>query len=197
MFAKPKLTAVAAVAALGLGSVATAVAAEIPPIDDPQPRVQRTGTAVLDAPGEKLDRAIRIDRLRHRYRTALADARAAGVESGRAEERSVIGGPVVPAELRRETGELRERVRRAESARRIEGVPRANLEAIAACESGGDPGAISSGGTYRGKYQFSTGTWASVGGEGDPAAAPEAEQGRRAAILYARSGSSLWPVCGQ
>ena len=71
-----------------------------------------------------------------------------------------------------------------------------HLAAIAACESGGDPTAVSADGTYRGKYQFDLGTWASVGGSGDPAAAPEAEQDRRAAMLYARAGSSPWPVCG-
>jgi transglycosylase-like protein len=70
------------------------------------------------------------------------------------------------------------------------------LEAIAACESGGNPGAIGGGGAFRGKYQFDYGTWASVGGSGDPAAAPEAEQDKRAAMLLARSGSSPWPVCG-
>jgi hypothetical protein len=70
------------------------------------------------------------------------------------------------------------------------------LEAIAQCESGGDPTAIGGGGLYRGKYQFSTSTWQSVGGSGDPAAAPEAEQDRRAAILLARSGPGQWPVCG-
>ena len=70
------------------------------------------------------------------------------------------------------------------------------LEAIAQCESGGDPTAIGGGGLYRGKYQFSVDTWQSVGGSGDPAAAPEAEQDRRAAILLARSGTGQWPVCG-
>jgi hypothetical protein len=35
-----------------------------------------------------------------------------------------------------------------------------------------------------------------MGGTGDPAAAPEAEQDYRAALLYVRSGSSPWPVCG-
>jgi hypothetical protein len=70
------------------------------------------------------------------------------------------------------------------------------LEAIAACESGGDPTIVSSDGTYRGKYQFDYGTWASVGGSGDPAAAPESEQDYRAALLYSQSGSSPWPVCG-
>jgi len=70
------------------------------------------------------------------------------------------------------------------------------LKQIAQCESHGDPRAIGGGGTYRGKYQFDMGTWASVGGQGDPASAPEAEQDRRAALLYARSGPSQWPVCG-
>lgn len=78
----------------------------------------------------------------------------------------------------------------------VAGVSRATLESIASCESGGDPSATSADGSYRGKYQFDTGTWASVGGKGDPANASEAEQDYRAALLYARSGSGPWPVCG-
>ena len=70
------------------------------------------------------------------------------------------------------------------------------LESIAACESGGDPAAVSSSGMYRGKYQFSVSTWQAVGGSGDPAAAPEAEQDYRAALLYNQSGPGQWPVCG-
>ena len=70
------------------------------------------------------------------------------------------------------------------------------LEAIAQCESGGNPQAIGGGGLYRGKYQFTRETWAAVGGTGDPAAAPEAEQDRRAAMLYEQSGPSQWPACG-
>jgi hypothetical protein len=76
------------------------------------------------------------------------------------------------------------------------GVTMATLASIAACESGGNPEAVSADGTYRGKYQFDQGTWESVGGHGDPAAAPEAEQDYRAALLYSESGSSPWPVCG-
>jgi len=76
------------------------------------------------------------------------------------------------------------------------GVSQETLDAIGACESGGDPTAVSSDGTYRGKYQFDYGTWESMGGSGDPAAAPEQEQDYRAALLYAASGSSPWPVCG-
>jgi hypothetical protein len=76
------------------------------------------------------------------------------------------------------------------------GVSRPTLDSIGACESGGDPSAVDASGTYRGKYQFDYGTWASVGGSGDPAAAAEAEQDYRAALLYERSGSTPWPVCG-
>lgn len=71
------------------------------------------------------------------------------------------------------------------------------LDAIAACESGGNPAAVDPTGTYRGKYQFDAQTWGSVGGSGDPAAAPEAEQDRRAAALYAQRGAAPWPVCGR
>jgi hypothetical protein len=92
----------------------------------------------------------------------------------------------------------RERRERQESFATLPGgVSRSTLDAIASCESGGDPTSVSSDGTYRGKYQFTYETWASVGGSGDPAAAPEAEQDYRAALLYASSGSSPWPVCGQ
>jgi hypothetical protein len=90
----------------------------------------------------------------------------------------------------------REREREEQFADLPGGISISTLEAIASCESGGDPTAVSSDGTYRGKYQFDYGTWESMGGSGDPAAAPEAEQDYRAALLYAASGSSPWPVCG-
>jgi peptidoglycan hydrolase CwlO-like protein len=71
-----------------------------------------------------------------------------------------------------------------------------HLQQIAQCESGGNPRAVSPSGLYRGKYQFHPDTWRAVGGTGDPAAASEAEQDRRAAILYERQGPSPWPICG-
>ncbi|MDQ6750720.1 MAG: transglycosylase family protein [Actinomycetota bacterium] len=71
------------------------------------------------------------------------------------------------------------------------------LRRIAACESHGNPHSLGGGGAYRGAYQFSASTWRSVGGSGDPAAAPMAEQTRRAARLLARSGPSQWPVCAR
>jgi hypothetical protein len=126
-------------------------------------------------------------------------------------------GPATPAALaplvrpvRRFHRAIRTGVRRIRATRRARlrrerreafatlptGVSLATLEAIASCESGGNPAVVSADGSYRGKYQFSYGTWASVGGSGDPAAASEAEQDYRAALLYARAGSSPWPVCG-
>jgi hypothetical protein len=98
--------------------------------------------------------------------------------------------PATKAELRRSLRILRRQAAGAAASASPQ------LEAIAQCESGGDPTAIAGGGLYRGKYQFTYGTWQSVGGSGDPAAAPEAEQDRRAAMLLARSGTGQWPVCG-
>ena len=69
--------------------------------------------------------------------------------------------------------------------------------ALARCESGGNPRAVSSTGKYRGLYQFSVGTWRTVGGEGDPIDASPAEQTYRAKLLYSRSGRGQWPVCGK
>jgi lysozyme family protein len=70
------------------------------------------------------------------------------------------------------------------------------LARIAQCESGGDPTAVSADGRYRGKYQFSRATWRSLGGTGDPAAAPESVQDAMAAKLLAQRGTSPWPSCG-
>jgi uncharacterized protein YabE (DUF348 family) len=71
-----------------------------------------------------------------------------------------------------------------------------NWAALAQCESGGRPNAVSSSGTYRGMYQFSQSTWNAVGGSGDPAAASADEQTYRAQLLYQRSGAGQWPHCG-
>ncbi len=73
----------------------------------------------------------------------------------------------------------------------------AALRRIAQCESGGNPGAIGGGGTYRGKYQFTRETWRNLGGKGDPARAPEAEQDRLAMKLYSQAGSAPWANCAR
>jgi hypothetical protein len=104
------------------------------------------------------------------------------------------------AHRRREAHRRHEAQRRREAHRRHKAqrsIASPTLQAIAACESGGNPSAIGGGGQYRGKYQFSMATWASVGGTGDPATASEAEQDRRASMLYARTGAASWPVCGR
>ena len=98
--------------------------------------------------------------------------------------------------LLKATRQLRKRIRRVRSHIRATASVRGVLDRIAACESHGNPRAIGGGGAFRGKYQFTYGTWASVGGTGDPAAAPEHEQDRRAALLLQRTGGSAWPVCG-
>ena len=72
-----------------------------------------------------------------------------------------------------------------------------HLAAIRECESGGDYGAISASGTYRGAYQFDYATWAGVGGSGDPAAASPAEQDYRALLLLRQRGTRPWPNCGR
>ena len=87
------------------------------------------------------------------------------------------------------------RPRSRSNRRPISSSVRSRLDRIAACESGGNPRALSPGGTYRGKYQFLPSTWESVGGHGDPAKASEAEQDHRAAILLARTGGGAWPNC--
>ena len=69
------------------------------------------------------------------------------------------------------------------------------LRLIAECESGGNPRAVSPGGLYRGKYQFSLETWRGLGGRGDPADAPEWKQDQMALKLYRMSGTAPWPNC--
>jgi len=187
---------IAVISALSLGAAAAAAAAavaaepEIAPVD-----AAAAESKLLERPGDRLVSSIEahqeLDRLRGAYEDAVADAAAVGIEVEDSQS-----GEVGVVELAERTQALRDRVREAGQASIVAGVPRATLDAIASCESGGDPTAVSSDGSYRGKYQFDRGTWASVGGSGDPAAAPEAEQDYRAALLYQRSGSSPWPVCG-
>jgi hypothetical protein len=85
------------------------------------------------------------------------------------------------------------------SLRRTTGGPSVQIPAIlrriAECESGGNPRAVSPGGAYRGKYQFSRSTWHNLGGSGDPAAAPEWLQDKLALKLYRQSGTAPWPNC--
>jgi len=174
----PRASAAALVAALLLVAAATlavTAGAESAPASGPAGPAARALLAESGAAGAA-------DTLR---RGARAIARERAAERARARRRA-------------EAARRRAAARMAARVASVPGGPdRATLERIAACESGGDPASIGGGGAFRGKYQFDTGTWASVGGSGDPAAAPEAEQDYRAALLYARSGSSPWPVCGR
>jgi peptidoglycan hydrolase-like protein with peptidoglycan-binding domain len=78
----------------------------------------------------------------------------------------------------------------------VRGLPRV-LRRIAECESGGNPRAVSPGGTYRGKYQFMRSTWKAWGGRtSDPIDASEAHQDRVALRLYRARGTAPWPSCG-
>lgn len=65
---------------------------------------------------------------------------------------------------------------------------------IAACESGGN-WSINTGNGFYGGLQFTLGSWAAVGGTGNPANASRDEQIARATILQSRQGWGAWPVC--
>jgi hypothetical protein len=64
------------------------------------------------------------------------------------------------------------------------------------CESGGRYDEDTGNGYY-GAYQFSVGTWDSLGMSGLPSAAPPAEQDRAAQQLQARVGWGQWPACAR
>lgn len=169
MLATRRLVAIVVCAAgLGLAPIPAPAA----PDRDGQPRAEEANDADLDLikrPAKRFERSIEA----HLELVAEREARLAA-------ERDATGDS---------SGEVT-----ASDAEEL-GVPRSTLDAIAACESGGDPSAVNAAGYY-GKYQFDLGTWQSVGGAGNPAQAPEAEQDYRAALLYSRAGSSPWPVCG-
>ena len=216
MLKKKNFAAAASAGALGLGMVATAAfAADGAAPVAPDPGSEGAEIALLEREGEDLNRAIndhRVEQLSSRYRTLHAEARKLDAEP----KKNLLAGSGEPAldelttgirRLRADVEKARKEARAAEredaaaapagdAGGLVGGVSQSTLDAIASCESGGDPSAVNSAGYY-GKYQFDTGTWASVGGSGNPAEASEAEQDMRASMLYARAGSSPWPVCGQ
>jgi resuscitation-promoting factor RpfB len=74
-----------------------------------------------------------------------------------------------------------------------------NWDAVAQCESGGD-WHINTGNGFYGGLQFDYSTWLSNGGGQYASRADLASREQQIAIankLYAASGSSPWPVCGQ
>ncbi len=180
-------------------STATATA------QSPTPPATRAATPPVRPPGDLATAAKRQQIDRHMYMArkaaVLRGDRLSRTERGRKRAalhsfslpRMRLANRRVARDLRKARSDLRER--RHGGAPNVP-IPRV-LASIARCESRGDPRAISPGGTYRGKYQFSFSTWASVGGKGDPSAASETEQDRRAAILYRTGGPGHWPVCGR
>ncbi len=74
----------------------------------------------------------------------------------------------------------------------------ATASALLACirsfEQGAAGYATDTGNTFYGAYQFTLGTWRSVGGTGNPADAPPEEQDDRAWKLYLRDGLGPWPT---
>ena len=89
---------------------------------------------------------------------------------------------------------LRKRITRLE--RRAGSTASAPLQAIAACESGGDPSTNTGNGFY-GKYQFTTSTWAERRRHGQSRRRLRGRAGppRRDALRADRR--SPWPVCGR
>jgi hypothetical protein len=168
----------------------------LPPSDEAAPAVPAPSSAAVAARAERLRDAGADQRraVRRVMRLAQRRERLGGADAPR---RAEIAGWTT-ARLDTRSRRLRATVREL---RRTGGAPDVAipgaLKGIAQCESGGNPRAVSADGTYRGLFQFDAGTWASVGGSGDPAAASAEEQYRRAALLYARAGASPWPVCGR
>ena len=70
----------------------------------------------------------------------------------------------------------------------------ADLASIRACESHSNY-STDTGNGYYGAYQFHPGTWASVGGSGNPAHASPAEQDMRAQMMIDQGRRSEWPNC--
>jgi len=171
----------AALSAL-VGQACDAVGAPAPGITDEAPRT-KPGCAAKSTYDEEM--------------LALVESAGAADEMDDMFERGWTDGlPVVPPTRSRVDAMLGGRDPQQSLGEVPPGMGEATLERIADCESGGDPTAISPTGQYRGKYQFDRETWQRMGGSGDPAAAPEAEQDARAAKLLAEAGTSPWPVCG-
>jgi len=194
------LAVLAVGATLALGGAGVALAATTPNAST-GPDEPAADVPVLDHDSQ-FERSLGVGVARVRYEKLYEQAKRLDVEPKRGVAIGAGKDDIADASDGLRKRIEAERERRKEAAKPDYGTPesvgvdQSTLDSIAACESGGDPTAVDPSGTYRGKYQFDLQTWASVGGSGDPAAAPEAEQDYRAALLMSRSGSSPWPVCG-
>lgn len=115
---------------------------------------------------------------------------------GKVEKRTVVSSTTLTAPVKRVLA-VGTKARPAQARQSTGGADGLNWPALAQCESGGNPRAVSSTGKYRGLYQFSMSTWQSVGGQGDPIDNTASEQTYRAKVLYNRSGAGQWPHCGK
>jgi len=193
------LAVLAVGATLALGGAGSALAATTPDAST-GPDEPAADVPVLDHDSQ-FERSLGVGVARVRYEKLYEQAKRLDVEPKRGVAIGAGKDDIADASDGLRKRIEAERERRKEAAKPDYGTPesvgvdQSTLDSIAACESGGDPTAVDPSGTYRGKYQFDLQTWASVGG-GITAAAPEAEQDYRAALLMSRSGSSPWPVCG-
>ena len=198
VFVFRKFALVVASTAVAVGSLAAAQAGGAGSEQGSGQRERGPELVLVERPAERFQRSIEAHTKLAEYRQLLAEARRLGLAPA---ENVLAETAASAAELRAGVEDLRSRIdaARAQAARAqrfaATGVSQATLDTIAACESGGDPTAVNAAGYY-GKYQFDLGTWAAVGGRGNPAEASEAEQDHRAALLYARAGSTPWPICG-
>ena len=169
---------------LAAPAVALAAAGDDPP--SPRPRLARHwGTTV--AAQMSAERSPNLQRRPHRPRRA-AGARAS-TSPARAERARLRG--------QSPTGEIRARIRRLERLGPPAPTASPTCEAIAACESGGNP-ATDTGNGFYGKYQFTLETWAGRRRLRQPGAGLRGRAGPpRRRSLYAQSGPSPWPVCGR
>jgi len=137
--------------------------------------LERANAAVRDAE-DAIDAARRrVAAAEQQVASAAEQERIAAEEAAEAARRAAEAAARTPA--RGTTGDAWERLRN--------------------CESGGDYTIVSANGLYFGAYQFALGTWAAVGGTGNPAAAPPEEQDYRARLLFERAGWTQWPICGR
>lgn len=186
-------TFLAATAATGaLVAVPSTTGAAPPPLAVPDDAHAVLASEATDAARDRLVTRV------HRVASKLAAVQGRDLRDGyRAALRTLASADLADRhrDLRRDLRRARRKARERERGAGAVRMP-AHLAAIAQCESGGNLAAIGGGGAYRGLFQFSPATWQAVGGSGDPAAAPVAEQVKRAQILYERSGPGQWPVCG-
>jgi resuscitation-promoting factor RpfB len=182
----------------GLLVLAAMVLAAVPALADPGVSASGGATASSEVVVKRGDRGSAVRKIQEQL--GISADGVFGAQTERAVKRFQRGHDLVPdgivGPLTR--GALGLGPFSSRSLRRTSGgsvrVP-AVLRRIAECESGGNPGAISAGGRYRGKYQFSRETWRALGGSGDPADAPEWQQDRLAVKLYRLRGTAPWPNC--